>query len=29
MLKVFQRSGLPMSKQVEDGVVHVRMNLDG
>jgi RimJ/RimL family protein N-acetyltransferase len=29
MLKVFQRSGLPMSKQVEDGVVHVRMDLDG
>ena len=28
MLKVFQRSGLPMSKQVEDGVVHVAMDLD-
>ena len=28
MLKVFQRSGLPMSKQVEDGVVHVVMDLD-
>ena len=28
MLKVFQRSGLPMSKQIEDGVVHVAMDLD-
>ncbi len=28
MLKVFQRSGLPMSKQFEDGVVHVAMDLD-
>ena len=29
MLKVFQRSGLPMTRQVEDGVVHVVMALDG
>jgi RimJ/RimL family protein N-acetyltransferase len=28
MLKVFQRGGLPMSRQAEDGVVHVVMNLD-
>jgi len=28
MLKVFQRSGLPMTKQTEDGVVHVVMDLD-
>ena len=27
MLKVFQRSGLPMHTQVEDGVVHVVMEL--
>jgi RimJ/RimL family protein N-acetyltransferase len=29
MLKVFQHSGLPLTKQVEDGVVHVVMALDG
>ncbi len=29
MLKVFQRSGLPMTRQAEDGVVHVVMALDG
>jgi RimJ/RimL family protein N-acetyltransferase len=28
MLKVFQRSGLPMTRQAEDGVVHVVMDLD-
>jgi RimJ/RimL family protein N-acetyltransferase len=28
MLKVFRRSGLPMQKHSEDGVVHVRMDLD-
>jgi RimJ/RimL family protein N-acetyltransferase len=28
MLKVFRRSGLPMHKHSEDGVVHVRMDLD-
>jgi RimJ/RimL family protein N-acetyltransferase len=28
MLKVFQRSGLRMSKRTEDGVVHVAMGLD-
>lgn len=28
MLKVFQRSGLPMSKRLEDGVVFVAMQLD-
>jgi RimJ/RimL family protein N-acetyltransferase len=28
MLKVFQRSGLPMTRQIEDGVVHVAMDLD-
>jgi RimJ/RimL family protein N-acetyltransferase len=28
MLKVFQRSDLPMTRQVEDGVVHVAMDLD-
>ena len=28
MLKVFQRSGLPMHQRSEDGVVHVRMDLD-
>ena len=27
MLRVFQHSGLPMSRQVEDGVVHVVMDL--
>jgi RimJ/RimL family protein N-acetyltransferase len=27
MVKVFQHSGLPMTKQVEDGVVHVVMDL--
>jgi RimJ/RimL family protein N-acetyltransferase len=29
MLKVFQRSGLPMTQQSEDGVVHVVLALDG
>jgi RimJ/RimL family protein N-acetyltransferase len=29
MLKVFQRSGLPMTQQSEDGVVHMVMALDG
>lgn len=29
MLKVFQRSGLPMQSQVDDGVVHVVMELGG
>ncbi len=28
MLKVFQRSGLPMHSRIEDGVVHVEMVLD-
>jgi len=28
MLKVFQRSGLPMTRHIEDGVVHVAMDLD-
>lgn len=28
MLKVFQRSGLPMTRHAEDGVVHVVMELD-
>ena len=28
MLKVFQRSGLPLTQQSEDGVVHVGMDLD-
>jgi RimJ/RimL family protein N-acetyltransferase len=28
MLRVFQRSGLPMTKRLEDGVVHVRMQVD-
>ena len=28
MLKVFQRSGLPLSKHIEDGVVRVVMALD-
>jgi RimJ/RimL family protein N-acetyltransferase len=28
MLKVFQRCGLPMTRQAEDGVVHVVMDLD-
>lgn len=27
MLKVFQRSGLPMSRHIEDGVVHVALDL--
>ncbi len=27
MLKVFQRSGLPMTQQAEDGVVHVVMEV--
>jgi hypothetical protein len=27
MLKVFQRSGLPMHTRSEDGVVHVTMEL--
>jgi RimJ/RimL family protein N-acetyltransferase len=29
MLKVFERSGLPMQKHSEDGVVHVRMDVQG
>jgi RimJ/RimL family protein N-acetyltransferase len=29
MLKVFKRSGLPMRTRLEDGVVHVAMDLDG
>jgi RimJ/RimL family protein N-acetyltransferase len=28
MLKVFQRSGLPMTKHIEDGVAHVTMELE-
>ena len=28
MLRVFQRSGLPMTRHAEDGVVHVVMDLD-
>jgi RimJ/RimL family protein N-acetyltransferase len=28
MLKVFKRSGLPMHSHIEDGVVHVQMELD-
>jgi RimJ/RimL family protein N-acetyltransferase len=27
MLKVFQRSGLPMTRHAEDGVVHVELDL--
>ena len=28
MLKVFQRCGLPLRSRIEDGVVHVVMDLD-
>ena len=28
MLKVFERSGLPMHRRLDDGVVHVTLELD-